>query len=557
MVKIDIEKILLLIFFLVILTLGAGVLFDNKIKHDFPFAYGASDAFQHQTRAEWIKDAGNFKYEATYISMGLENVEGRYPPIIYHLSVILSYAAGLEVYDSIYFIVILFAIISTLLVYLIMRNFNKTVALLSLPLAILIFSSPPATGLLWGHWPSLLSQAFLVLLFWTIMRIDLKNSHILIATSLVGMFLTHTSEFVFGIIFLTIFFGVKLLIKQLKFRDVKTMFFAGIIFSIVTFYYIIIFLNTWAVAQHYSFKVQPVWEGNPGFYIAGFGLLLIPIIIGIIFSTKKMKYLHVAFIAALAMLLSGFTNYIGFDVRAFQIRFFWPLYLSIFFGFGLYILLKLIIKKWNFIHITSIFVVLLFIFSGTVNLPAIARTDIQQIPYIPQMNLETSRGIMNPVHWEALQWLSKNTEKEATIYFFYGDIYSQDALLRNSKRTHYQVDPENFISTLQNREIKRNYISELPGDSGGNIMKRESFFEFTNLAETKPREFFFGSKDICQFDYYVVDKVSRQQVLAQYNLLIAQNLLNKTYINLVFENQIVVILKNDNPGDDCIEETNF
>ena len=67
MTKIDMEKIILLIFFAAILFLGPGVLFDHKIKHDFPFAYSASDAFQHQVRADAIKDMGNFRYESSYI----------------------------------------------------------------------------------------------------------------------------------------------------------------------------------------------------------------------------------------------------------------------------------------------------------------------------------------------------------------------------------------------------------------------------------------------------------------------------------------------------------
>ena len=40
------------------------------------------------------------------------------------------------------------------------------------------------------------------------------------------------------------------------------------------------------------------------------------------------------------------------------------------------------------------------------------------------------------------------------MYFFYGDIYSQDALLRNSKRTHYQVDPTDFIDALKEEYLK-------------------------------------------------------------------------------------------------------
>ena len=61
--------------------------------------------------------------------------------------------------------------------------------------------------------------------------------------------------------------------------------------------------------------------------------------------------------------------------------------------------------------------------------------------------------------------------------------------------------------------------------------------------------------NICTFDYHVFDKASRQPVLAQYNVLIANDMLAKGS-QLAFENEAVVILKNT-AGDDCIEERSF
>ena len=542
---------------MVILFSGPGILFDHKIKHDFPFAYGASDAFQHQVRAEAIKDIGNFRYEAVYISKGFENAVGRYPPAIYHLAVIWSYAAGIEVYDSIYFIVVFFPILASLIMYFIIRNFNKTVALISLPFSMLIFSFPISLGLLWGHWPSVLSQSFLMLFFWSIMRMNMKQGYILTALALSATALTHTSETIFAFIFLALFFAIKLIVKKLNKNDIKNMALSLMIFFIISFYYLVIFQNTWAKGQVYSFTIDPVWNGNPGFYIAGFGLLLIPMILGFIFSWSKLKNLHVSIILGIAMLISGFLNYAGFQLRSFQIRFFWPIYLSVFVGFGIYILFKFVFKKWNLIYTIAIFSILMVLFMGMIKLPVIKQTDIQVIPSVPHLNRATSPGIMNPFHWEALSWINDNTETDATIYFFYGDIYSQDALLRNTKRIHYQVDPNDFIKSLQERKIKREYVTEFPGDTGGGISYRTSFFRLESSTKDLPSEFHFGPKNICTFDYYVFDKVSRQEVLAQYNLLIAQDLVNNDFINIVFDNQVVLILKNNNVGADCIEERNF
>ncbi len=531
-------------------------MFDHKIKHDFPFAYSASDTFQHQIRAEAIKDMGNFRHEAFYISQGFEGSVGVYPPVLYHLAVILSFSAGIEVYDSIYFIVTFFAIIASLIMYFIIRNFNKTVALISLPLSMLIFSFPVSIGFLWGHWPSILSQSFLVLFFWSIMRMNIKHGYILVALALSATALTHTSETIFAFIFLALFFAVKLIVKKLNKDDIKNIILSLVIFFVISFYYLIIFQNTWAKSQAYSFAVNPVWEGNPGFYIAGFGLLLIPMILGFIFSISKLKVLHVSLILGLVMLIGGFLNYIGFGLRSFQVRFFWPIYLSIFMGFGIYVLLKFIVKKWNFVYTSAIVIVFVVLLAGAVKLPALKQTDVQVIPSIPYLNKVTSQGIMDYYHWESLKWLSENTEQDSKIYFFYGDIYSQDALLRNSKRVHYQVDPNDFVKAIQDRKIKKSYVSELPGDTGGGVTIMNSLFSFEPAVESVPREYFYGPKDICTFNYLVFDKVSRQEVFAQYNILIANEMIKKD-AQIVFENDAVVILKNNNVGADCIEESDF
>lgn len=540
------EKIILAIFIGVLFFIGPGILFDHRIKHDFPYGYFASDSFQHQIRAEAIKDAGNFKEEAFYISKGFEGAVGRYPPIIYHIAVISAYAMGIEVYDSIYFIVIFFAILSTAIIYTIIKDFNKHAALISLPLSILAFAQPASAGILWGHWPSLLAQSFLIAFAWCLTRIDMEKSYILLTIIFTSIILSHTSEAIFAVIFLLIFVTIRFISRKLAKSDVKIIAIALALSFAISFYYIDIFLNTWAETQPYSFVIEPLWEGNPGFYISGFGLLLIFITAGIIFSLINYRNVHVSLIFAFAMLLSGYMNYIGFGLRSFQIRFFWPLYLSVFFGFGVYALIKFVLKQWNMAYPIALFAVLTVLLTGTL-----------EVPLIPHYKKFTSQGIMDPYHWAALKWLSRNTEIDSKIYFFYGDIYSQDALLRNSKRTHYQADPDSYAKAIQEGKIERSYISELPGDGGGGIKIRKGFFNYEMAYKNKPEEYFFGPQNICKFDYLIFDKVSGVQALAQYNLLIAAELLKKDYISKAFENEVMIILKNKNIGADCIEERSF
>ena len=545
-IRFDLEKFILALFFAILLFIGPGSVLDHRIMHEFPYGYYASDTFQHQIRAESIKDSGNFRYEAFYIAKGFEKTIGRYPPLIYHLSVMFSYASGLETYDSIYFLVFFFAAIGVLVMYLVIRDFNRNIAIISLPLAILTFSHPALIGFTWGHWPSVVAQFFLIVFVWCIMRMELEKSYIFASISFSSIALAHTSEYVFAVIFLIFFLAIRLITKNLKKIEIKNIVFTFVLSFILSIYYLIIFKYTWAAGQPYSFFVMPVWDGNPGFYIMNFGALLVFIVAGIIFSLFRLRGMHVSLIAALAMFLSGFSNYIGFDTRAFQIRFFWPVYLAVFFGFGFYMLLKFAIKKWNMAFSVIIFAIFTVLLTGIVKIPS--------VPYY----IETaSPGIMDIYHWSALRWLSANTEPDSKIYFFYGDIYGQDALLRSSKRLHFQVDPDSFINAIKERKIKRFYTSELPGDGGGGITVRKGLFSFEPAVNVLKHEVFFGPQDICRFNYLIFDRGSRQQVLAQYNLLIASELLKKDYVKPVFENELVVILKNNNPGADCIEERNL
>ena len=100
-----------------------------------------------------------------------------------------------------------------------------------------------------------------------------------------------------------------------------------------------------------------------------FRLLLIFIAAGILFSLFKIKDMHASLILAFAMLVGGFLNYIGFGLRAFQLRFFWPLYLSVFFGFGIYTLIKFFIKKWNTTYTIFILAIFITLLIGLIKIP--------------------------------------------------------------------------------------------------------------------------------------------------------------------------------------------
>ena len=544
-IRLDFEKVFLIIFFGLFLYLGSGFLFDHQLNHDYPYAYLASDAFQHQTRAESIKDAGNYKNEASYTVFGFEGAIGYYPPILYDLSVILSHLTGLEVYDTIYFLVFFFAAIGALMMYFIIRQFNKHVAIISIPISLLVFTNGLYTGFTWGHWPAILSQVFLVCIFWYTSRIDLEKSYLFLAIFMAASFMTHTSEALFGAVYLFVFFIASVIVsRKIDLKLIKNLFIGGIICLIIVFYYLVIFKYVWLPRQAYEFAVQKVWD-NPTMYLSDFKVFFLLMIVGIAISLFYIKKSFVPTIISLSMIIIGSGNYFGFREKAFQLRFFWPVFLCFFIGFAIYWLLKLVIKEWKPAYS--------FILSALI----IAAIVINAVPFVPHYSPLKTSGIMNPYHWEIFKWIEKNTARESRVYFFYGDIYSQDAALRNTKRTHYQVIPEDYVDAISKREIRRIYDTESPGDHGGGAPYRTSFFSFGSRLEEAQKGFLNGKRDICSYDYYIFDKVSGQPVFAQYNMLIASELQKNGSATVVFENQVAIIMKNNNPGADCIEQRSF
>ncbi|MBI2658468.1 hypothetical protein HYX08_07285 [Candidatus Woesearchaeota archaeon] len=542
--KLDLENIYLISVFSLLLFLGYANLVDHSLGHDFPYGYFASDAFQHQTRVEWIKDEGNYRNEAPYIVFGIRDVIGYYPPVIYHLSVLLSYASGLETYDTLQFMVFFAAAIAAIVMYFIIRNFSKNVAILSMPLAVLLFYNGIYTGFTWGHWPSLLSQFFLVAFFWYAANIDLKHSFIFFAVFLSAIILTHTAEAIFAAMFFAIFLAYKLLRKEFSLGIIKNAVYGSIITVVATFNFLVIFKLVWAVRQPFELSIKRAWDA-PLMFFGDFGLLLVFFAAGIIVSlTWLRKKDMLPFVIAASMLLFSYTNYIGFDTRAFQLRFFWPVYLSFLLGLGIFYIANTLYRNWKILHSVIASVALIIVLTTA------------SFAFIPGYKKMTAQGIMDNFHWQAFQWLGKSTDNSARVYFFYGDMYGQDAVLRNAKRLHGLIVPEDYADAISKRELRRFYETEMPGDGGGGAVQRPSFFSF-HFAADDIRNDLSGKKDICSFDYLVFDKTSGQQAFAQYNLLLANELLKKNFISPVFENQLVVILKNKNPGEDCIEERNF
>ena len=84
------------------------------------------------------------------------------------------------------------------------------------------------------------------------------------------------------------------------------------------------------------------------------------------------------------------------------------------------------------------------------------------------------------------------------------------------------------------------------------ILYRKSLFSFGRYADELNITIYPAPFDICDYEYYVLDKVSAYQpAIAQVNVHFA-NIFTNNNLTLEYQNNHLVILKNHNPGVECL-----
>ena len=344
------------------------------------------------------------------------------------------------------------------------------------------------------------------------------------------------------------------------FATLKPTVFAGIVSFMLAAYNLGVFYRGFYLLQG---GLQSVREGTFGFREVNLGLLgfwgLLAIVGFLVFIARFLRKDRASWVAGLFFLFMFIMSYmyvIGFGKRAYTHRFYWWFYLAFFVGLGIYFAAKLIYKKWNLLHSTGVALALLLLFG---------------IPLLKVTN--AGSGLMDKYTWESLVWIREHTDPDSLVYYFYSDGLSQAAALYNSHRVSFKINPQTMIDGIQQQKILRTYFFGL-ADSyhvylcDFNIFSPAGYYtNHLNLALMGDTDYGctikdfdvldyppkgVEEKDICTARYLYFTKQAGQQVLAQYNMAIAQTLLQKPWIKDIYSNPLVVILENEKPGADCL-----
>ncbi|MBS3142087.1 hypothetical protein J4464_01740 [Candidatus Woesearchaeota archaeon] len=224
------EAAIVVVFCCVFLISGLGSPWAHTLRHDFPYGYGASDAFFHQSVTEYMKEQGRVKYTPPYEVGGYDNVYDAHPPILFQIAAPLSIMTGIETYDTVLFTAVFLLLLSGLVMYCIIRAHSTSIALLALPVTLLMLGGKSLIALKWGYWLFIAGVFFMLAAFWMLSKRDVKHSWVLLGLLLGATAVAHIPEFVF----LGIFMALMLLWevykhKKLPIATLKTFIIAGVL----------------------------------------------------------------------------------------------------------------------------------------------------------------------------------------------------------------------------------------------------------------------------------------------------------------------------------------
>jgi hypothetical protein len=534
-----VEAAIIVLFVIIFLSVHVGRVWDYKIEHEYPYYFNANDNFFHSELSDYVKEKGNYDTSPYYVFGGYTDVEGYLPPLLYHLSAGVSLLAGMETYDTTYMVTIMLTVFAALLIFFSIRRVNEKLALLSLPFMIGIFAMPFEIPYAWGLWIFLMGAVFFMSVVWYLTAEKPKYSFLILAVLLSGAAFGHASELIFSIGLIAVYLVIIYFItKKLDQQDVRMIIISLIIFGVISAYYLLIFYFTYMTIQPFTLSVMeaPVFAPNFPVNMDTFGyiqyLLILGLLVAIIslVSKDEMKSLinvektPFLLIAIIYVILIGFTNYIGFGVRAFQMRTIWPILLAALTAMPIYTGL-LFVKMLRFRYVVPISVVLLLVLAST------------------YYNVHAGTGMMDKETWDAFKWIGNNTEKNSKIFWFYSLPMVQEFSLFSSKRIPFKVSIDDYVDGVNSHAIKNTYNGSIVVLTDAKIPFSRSI---TNYGYHMDEDLFKKievQNTNSAMDYYVFGLAKIDDVAINYNKLIVSKMLESNSASVVFSNSAIVILK--------------
>lgn len=537
-----IEIAFLVLVFGALVYLGPAEVFRHQLIHEKPVHFGAGDGYLYAMFSNYVYDEGNFRYNPFYGSAGFNDSIAYHPPLFPHIAAAFAHTAGMHGHDALPLLMALFVLAGAFVVYWMVRGFNKYVAMLGSALYIFLYLERFIIGYVWGQALLHIGTFLVIALLYYFTKPELKHWWVPAGILLAALINAHPPEMFFFYGFIAFFLALKFIFRQLTKQEVvfwvKQVALATVLGFLLGFNFLVIFYNGYYDPGNQLQLSSPMRPEDFGAVrvppVTDFHFLpLLAIILGgVLAVTLLRKKVHPALAATGYMFAVGFANWlgiVGLFYRAFQTRIVWPIYAAAFFGLALYAVSKRFLKS------TLVVAVLALIVMG----------GIVHAYYTP-----THSEIIYDGQWEGVKWLYDNTPERARVLFLYGDGYSQ--WIRMLKRLVFLIDTNDLVAMAQEGKLRRDVKIEPMLQNDMHLLYRKGFFSFGKHAKELNITVYPGIFDLCEFDYYVVDRASAYAPqLAQLNVVVA-NILAAHNMSMMYQNDNLVILKNNNVGGDCV-----
>lgn len=559
----NLENIFLIIFVGIFLWMSIGPIFQYKLIHSRPTGFGASDSYAWFAYAQSIYELGSFKYTPPFMNLNIEGLTSPEPPLFLQFTAFLAYALRIPVYDSQILFGSLLIILTILMFFILIKEYNPFLAYLSLPLCTFSFTFPFVSGLIFGVLPAIFGFLFLFACLFMLFHMDLKYASIAMGIFISSMVMGHTVR-----VFEFAFFGGAFIILSLLFNKIdrnfiKKLLISGLLAFTISLYYLTIFKQRLFEAKGDVFSFIPADAARYlRITLNDFELIKYVILAGLIlcayFLIKERKNTRgmIFVFPIVAFLLIQFLR-MG---KIYQVTFFWPVLLGLAFGLAIFSSLQL---KW-FSKINS-HKLTYFIISLTVTILFIYQYySLFREPILEKIS-ET--GMTTPIstqdQWDDLIWLSENTEPDSKILFFYFNDQSADGIFPffPSKRLSFYVHLNEIDSAIERNITKKDY--NILDNSVAFFYKRIPEFPLKVVSLDKSE--YLKNMSICDFDYIYAKRAIRvvhqddkkflnkpveKRVL--YVIELINMLLKNKYIKIVHQDNEAYIIKNNNPRGECI-----
>ncbi len=412
--------------FVLSLFYAASTLSDGYLEHQIPGPYfSARDAlYSSQLITDVLYNDGFLRSD--YVSNGSASYFNR-PPLMAGMGALFSISTGVNEYDMGFSIMLLASLAMIAIMYALIMQVNKQIAILSLPLTLVFFTFPFNAAITWGRWGSIFNVFFLLVVTLVFIRFAFEKP--LLLGVLIGFsLLTHVKE---SIYFMAIIFPLWIL-YDMYYKKVDRLYIKQVIITITVAG--ILFLGFLPFSLSYSSQLSDQaiiqWDPIPSSridiphfsqlnfssYIVFIGLILW------IFSKRNEIIDKIGLFTIGYMILTTIgLVFVPFRKGITQDRFFLPITLCFFFGLTLYYV-YIWLPKHKLVFLGLFVLALMGVFT------VFDLTEGYTYTYV------------NPYTWESWVWIKSNTPATSSWLSLYGDNLRDDAMHWPSQRYFHLVE---------------------------------------------------------------------------------------------------------------------